>query len=381
MRQLKVVYHGYVFDLSGYGEVARAYVHALHAIGINVSVVQLVKRSPQVSDSLVESLLDKPIEDVDFHLFHGTPTVWAPHASQLENAIGMTVWETDMMPPQWRDPCSKVLELWVPCEFNRTVFASALNKLVFKLPHPIFHTGSKTDPRGLNRCLNLNDNDFVFYSIIRWQDRKSPEALLEAYLRAFPHHGNCIFILKTNPGAVKIASKTLDRLRSKLGSEGRVSVRAEAWEEGDIEALHERGNCYLSLHKGEGWSYPLFEAAHRGKLVVATGYSGPMDYLRPEAHALVSYSLGPVRQPYVFYQAPMQWAYPDIPHAAQRIREVYERRVFFATRAVQAAQDINERFSLEKIGKLAYDRFVTLLRRHYPERAQRLDLHQPAATD
>ena len=39
---LKVTYYGHVFDASGYGEAARAYIHALHGAGVSLSVVDLL---------------------------------------------------------------------------------------------------------------------------------------------------------------------------------------------------------------------------------------------------------------------------------------------------------------------------------------------------
>ncbi len=93
-----------------------------------------------------------------------------------------------------------------------------------------------------------------------------------------------------------------------------------------MQSLFDRGNCYVSLHRGEAWGYPPFEAACAGLPVIATGYSGPADYLEEEFHHLVRYSLTPVTQKYVFFSPEMSWAEPDIPHAAALMRRVYDRR-------------------------------------------------------
>ena len=53
MDELSVIYYGYVFDASGYGEAARAYIHALHTAGVDVSVVDLANRERQVRDELI----------------------------------------------------------------------------------------------------------------------------------------------------------------------------------------------------------------------------------------------------------------------------------------------------------------------------------------
>jgi iron(III) transport system permease protein len=97
---IDLVYHGYVFDASGYGQAARAYIHALHGAGVNVAVVDLANHARQVPDKLIESLANRSV-DADFHLFHGIPPLWARRAFPLRNVIAMTVWPNVGLLNQW----------------------------------------------------------------------------------------------------------------------------------------------------------------------------------------------------------------------------------------------------------------------------------------
>src|SRR5215471_8664706 len=168
MDNLNLAYYGYVFDASGYGHAARAYIHALHRAGVTLSVIELANRPRQVQDELVASLVGRQITP-DMHLFHGIPPEWARLAFRLPNAIGMTVWETDTMPTQWRNILSHVLEVWLPCEFNVPIF---------KLPHPLFPLQCDDKKSDLPPSLQMTERDFVFYSIFEWQDRKCPLELI-----------------------------------------------------------------------------------------------------------------------------------------------------------------------------------------------------------
>jgi ADP-heptose:LPS heptosyltransferase/2-polyprenyl-3-methyl-5-hydroxy-6-metoxy-1,4-benzoquinol methylase len=360
--KLKVVYHGHVFDASGYGQAARAYVHAFDRAGLELSVADLSGHPPQVQDRLVESLLDKPLLP-DFHIFHGIPSIWAQHAFRLPNAIAMTVWETDTMPTQWRNTLNHVLEVWLPCEHNVRAFESRLSKPVFKLPHAIFSPAEGSPPHDLSQ-LHVRPDDFVFYSIIEWQERKWPLGQITAYLRAFPEDGPHILVLKANPGARDVANATLAEARQLTGSSARVDLRCEAWTEAQIAGLQSRGDCYISLHRGEGWCYPLFDAACRGTPVVATAYSGPLEYLHEEAHQLVPYSITGVRQTYLFYHPRMHWAEPDLNDAARRLQWVYSHREIAREKASAAAAPLREHYAPEAIGELAKMRLLHLLRRH-----------------
>jgi ADP-heptose:LPS heptosyltransferase/2-polyprenyl-3-methyl-5-hydroxy-6-metoxy-1,4-benzoquinol methylase len=363
--EIGLVYHGYVFDASGYGQAARAYIHALHGAGVALSVVDLQTGPRQTRDALVESLLGAPVE-ADFHLFHGIPPQWSRHAARYKNAIGMTVWETDSMPAQWRSALSRCLDVWLPCDYNASVFGAALGRPVFKLPHPLPAAPPDYGAAQAAELPGVRPGDFVFYSIFEWQERKSPQGIIEAFMRAFDAEGEIVLFIKSSLAAARQAEQALGQARRATGSRARVVIRCEAWPEEKIEALHRRGDCYVSLHRGEGWCYPLFDAAGRGKPVVATAYSGPLEYLSAEEHFLVRYRLGPVGQLYRYYHHGMRWAEPDLEHAAQQMRAAYEGRADARARAATAARRIRETYSQEAVGALARGQLLALLRQSQP---------------
>jgi glycosyltransferase involved in cell wall biosynthesis/SAM-dependent methyltransferase len=366
MTDLSLAYYGYVSDHSGYGHTARAYVHALHRAGVQVRVVDLTRRHA-VTDPLVASLMGRH-KDPDIHLFHGIPPQWAQHAFKLKNALGMTVWETDSMPSQWRNALNHVKDVWLPCAFNVETFAKDLETPIFRLPHPVFPPLANGDTPDPGPFLRVTDDEFVFYAIFEWQDRKGPHETIAAYLSAFTSADRTALVLKTNPGAAEVARRAVQEARARRRSDARVEVRAEAWSEAGIEALHRRGNCYVSLHRGEGWGYPLFEAASRGKPVVATAYSGPLDYLDPEAHGLVRWTPAPVRQRYHYYNPGMRWADPDTVHAAELMRRTFDRQEDVRARSASAGERIRATFSLDAVGAAARARLEEVLPRAAPAR-------------
>jgi 2-polyprenyl-3-methyl-5-hydroxy-6-metoxy-1,4-benzoquinol methylase len=369
---INVAYYGCVFDASGYGHAARAYLHALHRVGVNLSVVDLAGGPPAVADSLVESMVGRKIE-ADFHLFHGIPPHWARQAFPLRNVIAMTVWETDTMPSQWRPALSHALEVWLPCEFNVTAFSRALHNPLFKLPHPLLPRPAATlTAPALLSGLGVNEHDFVFYSVFEWQDRKSPLETIEAFLRAFPSEQGTVLVLKTNPGAAQVGAAALADARKRTASKARVVLCCEGWPEDRITALHSRGDAYVSLHRGEGWNLPLFEAACLGKPIIATGFSGPLEYLDANAHFLVRHRSAQVRQRYAYYHPSMSWAEPEVAHAAELMRRVVTEREAAYARAAARAEVLRHDFSLEAVGSLAHQRMVQLLKKTNPEKWQRL---------
>ena len=373
MEKISVNYYGYVFDATGYGKASRAYIHALHAAGVRLSVTDIGSQPSQVQDDLVRSLLGRDSE-ADFQLFHGIPPQWAHLAYPLRNVIALTVWETDSMPQRWRNPLTHAIDVWLPCSFNVEVFSRDLQRAAFRLPHVFLPNGDQgisSEPIDLE-ALGVRSEDFVFYSVVDWQERKNPRATIAAFLRAFPKENSAILFLKANAGALTVANRALEELRQETASEGRVILCCEAWSEEQLHELHNRGDCYVSMHKGEGWGYPLFEAGARGKPVVATAFSGPMDYLDSEVHRLVRYDLAQVQQPYVYYQPTMRWAEPDIEDASHAMRRMYEIRGNIDSRRASVADRIRSAHSPATIGAMARARLMSLLRGTNPSKWKRL---------
>ncbi|HEX8212581.1 MAG TPA: methyltransferase domain-containing protein [Longimicrobium sp.] len=378
MESLSVAYYGYVSDTSGYGHTARGYVHALHRAGVELSVVDLSRHRHPPPDELVASLMGRPASP-DVHLFHGIPTQWARLAFPLRNCVGMTVWETDAMPGQWRSALNHVQEVWLPCTHNVEVFGKGLERPVFRLPHPVFPPHANGDTPDPAAFLEVEDDEFVFYAVFAWQERKGPRETLDAYLSAFSAADRTVLLLKTDAASAAAARNEVEAARARHPSGARVALRAESWSDAGVEALHRRGDCYVSLHRGEGWGYPLFEAACRGTPVVATAWSGPMDYLDPAAHALVRCTLHPVRQPYQYYHPRMRWALPDVAHAAQLMRAVHADPAGARVRSAAAAERIRADFSLEAVGTAARDRLADVLRRADAPRWRRAAASAPPA--
>ncbi|HXI27572.1 MAG TPA: hypothetical protein VNG89_04100 [Vicinamibacterales bacterium] len=378
MDAISLTYYGHVFDASGYGQAARGYIRALHAAGVTLSVVDLMNHGRQIRDELVESLIGRP-QEPDFRLFHGIPPQWASLAFRSSNAIGMTVWETDTMPTQWRNILGHVVDLWLPCAFNADTFRRDLQTPIFTLPHPVVPRRVNGHVVDADRLIGSNPSDFVFYSIFEWQDRKGPIETLRAYFAAFADDGDALLVLKVNAHAKEVATRAVSETRQLTGSRARVSLHAAGWSEPEIEALHARGNCYVSLHRGEGWGYPLFDAVTRGKPAIATAFAGPLDYLQPEAARLVPFTLTPVRQPYVYYGPQMRWADPDVGEASRAMREVHADRLSLPARAAAAASTVCDTYSLERVGHAAKERLMELLRSRNGRRWRTIQLRDRAA--
>jgi glycosyltransferase involved in cell wall biosynthesis len=354
---LKVAFYARINQKTGYAAASRAYIHALHRVGVDVAVVDL-DAELAASDPLIASLMGRRRFEPDFHLVHYLPHAASPLALYADRVIVSTVWEADPIPQGWVNVLSRVREVWVPCEHNVAAFQARLNRPVFKWPHALpagFCGGDAICDA--SRLPPLDDRDFVFYSVFVWQERKNPLGIIAAFSRAFPPHTPHVrLVLKILGGPPP------DQLEALLGpARATIDVIDEDWTAAQMEALARRGTCYVSLHRGEGWCYPLFEAACRGSLVIATNHSGPLEYLTADEHGLVESRLIDIDRPdRAGFDRGMRWADPDLDHAAQLMRDAVAQHDLAARKAQRAAQRLRRQYSLEAIGEAARIRLEQL---------------------
>jgi glycosyltransferase involved in cell wall biosynthesis len=358
---ISVAFYGYVSGWSGYGTAARAYVRALSSVGVDLSVIDLAPSQNTVTDPVIKRLLNRKITP-QLHLFCAVPWMATPLTLYYRDLVIITVWETDTIPRRWREILDGVLEVWLPCDYNVSTFRRDLVTPVFKWPCPV-NPWLYNIEQDYSKLPPLTDVDFVFYSIFEWQTRKNPLGLIKAFMTAFPNEQDTVLIMKTGlpPSSAVWTRMHVNEIRSITASKARVHILTDWWTQAQIDALVSRGNCYVSLHRGEGWCYPLFDAACRGTPVIATGYSGPCDYLRAEHHNLVQYDLVPVDPSFMFYEPGMKWAAPDLKHAAELMRYVYENRKIATDRAQSGRGELIARYSKEHIGSIGKRRLTQLL--------------------
>ena len=369
----RIAFYGHVFSPTGYGTAARAYLHAFDSVAMNLSVMDLNPTHPKyVPDALVDSYLRTPV-DPDLHICHTEAHRIHPMKDLFPRLIAMTTWEADRLPDVYIEALNQVLEIWVPSRFNLDVFRGQLKRPVFCLPHPAhFWRTPPIDRATLDKRLGLKSESFVFLCTGTWQERKNLPAVIDAFLRAFPDDSDVVLVIKTSFEFVHEAIvhrqivEAVQRANPAhvLEATERVKVSADYWPEEYMTALAQRADCYVSLHRGEGWCYPLFDAACNGTPVIATAYSGPMDYLDAAHHHLVRYELTGVKPPeekaHFAFAPGMRWAAPDLSHAASLMRKVYENREESKKLAVAGSISLKQKYSLEAVGRMASQRLAEL---------------------
>ncbi len=336
----------------GIGEAARQAVGALDVAGVPYATVVYRTIDSRQAHAFRDDGLEAARHDVNLlclnadtiEMFRGGV---GPDLFRNRYSVGLWWWEVQSFPERMRGAFDLVDEVWTGSEFSRAAIATATSKPVLSFPVPVVVRDAPALPRSE---LGLGDHFlflfvYDFFSVFR---RKNPLGLVEAFRRAFTAGEGPVLILKSVNGKRQIDH--LEELRLAAADRPDIRILDGYLEPAAKDSLMATCDCYVSLHRSEGFGLTIAEAMARGKPVIATAYGGNLEFMTDENSFPVPYDLVPVGEETEPYPADAVWAEPDLDEAARLMREVFEHREEAAAKARRARLDILEKHSPERAG-------------------------------
>jgi glycosyltransferase involved in cell wall biosynthesis len=266
--------------------------------------------------------------------------MWALGRARIRGRriIGYWAWELPRLPPMWRPGFRFVHEIWVPSSFTRNAVAAATDLPVHVVPHPLPAMPITPDMRGrlgLPRDALIVLNVFHIGSAF---SRKNPLVAIAAFRRAFGNAPNRVLVIKLIDNGADRARQQLD---AAIAGAPNIRLIEGALPQADMAGLMAASDIVISLHRSEGFGLVLAQAMALGKPVVATAWSGNLDFMNERNSALVSYSLVPVHDPDgAFGTRDQQWADAHVDHAADWLRRLADSAVLRGSMGAAARADV-----------------------------------------
>ena len=344
---------------SAVGHNATLSERALFELGLDGPIVSLDHSSPQVGSELLRS----GTPPRSWVLLHSQPdylpsimTNGWPYLGRTESVIGYMAWESTAVPQSLHAGISMVDEVWTPSEFSAAGLRTATSRDVHVVPHAflpeeaaaLLDQAPADDTDGTFRVLAIADAHSGL-------SRKNISGMLEAFDKAFAGDPAFRLILRIRnfPHITARAregnAQSMDVL-ARIAASRSVEVVSGEMSRADVLRLYGRAHCYLSLHRSEGFGYTMAEAMLAGVPVVATGYSGNLEYMDADTALLVDYETTSIRPgEYLFWAPGMQWADPSTEHAAELLQTVASDRSGSRARAERARLHVADRLSFDRL--------------------------------
>lgn len=235
--------------------------------------------------------------------------------------IAVWFWETNVIPENRQKVFKYFDEFWVTSRYTQEHLSAATGKPVYHIPQPLTVTlqaeTSSKESVGLS-----NKYTFLFsFNCLSGIDRKNPLAVATAFRKAFPNSEQVQLVIKSHNG-----TKYPDQLKSLfeyIKEDPRIIWLDENMDFQTQNKLMRSCDCYISLHRSEGFGLTMAEAMAFEKPVIATGYSGNLDFMHLDNSFLCDFKLVPVGHGNEFYPPDGIWADVDIDHAASLMRYVF----------------------------------------------------------
>ncbi|GIG29921.1 glycosyltransferase [Cellulomonas marina] len=351
---------GFLRGELGLGESARGLVAALDAVGVPHAALTVgddlvrsrqraVRTAGRAERDAEAVTFDTTVVCVNADL---TPTVVASLPPRLRDRslrVGMWYWEVEDFPADQHGGFAAVDEVWVATDFVRAAIAPHSPVPVVTLTPPLPQRGPA--PVVPPRDLGVPDRPYVLFAFdhLSTLDRKNPLGLVDAFTAAVTPDDGPVLVLKTINAEHR--PQDAERLRRRVVDLEHVVLLEDYLDAAERDALVAGCAAYASLHRSEGLGLTMAEAMAWGRPVVATGYSGNLQFMTEENSWLVPCSPGTIPAGAAPYPAGGRWAEPDLDAAAAALRAVLDDPAAAAVRGRRAASDIRERHSPAVAGR------------------------------
>ena len=307
---------------SGLGEGARLMARTVYGLGLPVWRLDVPSPiDPKVTDVTVT---EAPLPGAPLVLHVNAPFLplalmrLGRNLIRGRRIIGYWAWELPIVPPEWHGGCGFVHEIWVPSRFTAAALEPLMPGRVRVVPPAL--AMAPPAPAALDRAaFGLPASAVVVlmsFNLASSFERKNPLAAIEAFRLAFGERADRFLMIKV----LHADHAPADFARLVAAAQApNIRIETRSMPDRDRHALTAASDIVLSLHRSEGFGLVPAEAMMLGRPVIATGWSGNMDYMDRDNAALVGYRLVPAHDDRLVYRN-AHWAEPDLGDAVTHLR-------------------------------------------------------------
>ena len=314
---------GHPFAPIGRGEDVRCTYRAFRSIAIKPTITDVYNLNSPDSDELKEfaNVCVKEPSEINIFFLNGDEVERSlAHLGVTELADGYNIvypaWELSRYPKNWAEQLDRFDEIWAMSSFVKMPLEKACKKPVIHMPLACEVTLASLLSR---RYFGIDETHFVFlffFDVRSYVTRKNPKAVIAGFRRLLGARLNKSIRLVLKVNGADNAPEAIRQLHAEIEDiADYVSVFHEMMTDNEVKNLVRCCDCFVSLHRSEGFGRGIAETMALGKPVIATGYSGNMEYMNKEVSFPIAYELIPLSEGEYPHWENQVWADADVGEA------------------------------------------------------------------
>lgn len=381
-----LLYQAPVATRSGYGDHARDLLYSLKEMNLyDIKIVSTRWGNTPMDQLDPEKEFDNWILNNIVTEIHQQPDVYmqvtVPNEFRAigKYNIGITAGiETTVIPKDWVDGCNRMDLIITTSKHSKDGIVGTswseksketqqiiAEHRVTKPVEVLFEGADYKEIKGLDK-LDKIEEDFAFLFVGHWlqgdlyHDRKDVGGMIQTFLSSFSRIGNKkpAIILKTSSAGFSIRdreemAKRIDRIASTVKSQASIYLLHGDLDTDDMWKLYndDKIKAMISFTHGEGFGRPLLEFSLTGKPVIASNWSGHVDFLNDKGSILLDGQLRNVdpSASNQFLLQESQWFYVNYSNAAVKISDVYNNYDKYLSESIKLGKENRVKFSHKKM--------------------------------
>jgi glycosyltransferase involved in cell wall biosynthesis len=347
---------GYIRADMGLGTAARGLAAALDDAGVPFNVINMQHGNLSSHTDYSWSHKEVSNSDYDVTIVCVNPdnsfylrTQVSPEILGNRYVIANWYWELPEMPDEWMSEFEYADEVWAPSNFIRDAISRKAPVPVVRVPTVVQVNRGRRFSRAE---LGLPEQRFLFLGMFDTHsvlERKNPLGVVRAFKHAFGAGDRRVGLV------MKILNKDESfsrKINEELAGYDNVVMIDRLLTRDEWTSLVDACDCFVSLHRSEGFGLGPAEAMSFGKPAIVTNWSGNTDYMTSDNCIAIDYELVNLGQDYGPYKAGQHWAEPDIEQAADWMKKLVEDPSLGKAIGLRGQHTIHTDFSPKAVGKI-----------------------------
>ncbi|PIO43456.1 glycosyltransferase [Phyllobacterium zundukense] len=261
-----------------------------------------------------------------------------------------TYWELSKAPQEWAAMLHGIDEIWAPNQFVYDAFKDIFTGPITIIPPCVIIEDADYPDRA---ALGMDSGRFYFLFSFDYYSspyRKNPLGVLEAFQTAFPDPKENVGLILKSTGAETHHPEIKERIRFAAEADARIRVIDRTMERNEVLGLIRACDCYVSLHRAEGFGLGMVEAMSFGNVVIATNYSGSTDFLSEDTGYPVAYELRPIEPNEYVWAKDQFWAEPNLESAVKAFRLAFTDTCVRERKAAAGKILVGRKYGMASVG-------------------------------